>query len=327
MAILAKEKVLTLDYWKSANQLRVGDYVFDREGKPVRIKLIQEYFPAKCNTVIFNDNLAVSGDGKLGFPVETPKYRKRTHEYKGKKKFRRPLKPMRVETLESHPLIGKYDRLEFSVPTSKPLEFPHQDLPVPPLLFGFWYFNKGKHRTMVEPKGLSEIIRAKFKDHGYKIIDFKKNTRGDRPFQVEPAIHSQILAPNIPTNYLLSSAEQRLEFLSGVIHAKSRQYSVSKDTFRITDYNRSNISQLQQLVESLGMRSKVYYDNHYKYYTLYFRSRLKLIGNQVSPPVKVHQARRFIKSIEKIAPQLCIHIETENKDNTILVGEGFISCL
>ena len=43
MAILATEKVLTLDYWKRAGSLVEGDYVFDRNGKIVRVKLVQNY--------------------------------------------------------------------------------------------------------------------------------------------------------------------------------------------------------------------------------------------------------------------------------------------
>ena len=40
MAILATEKVLTLDYWKPARKIEVGDYVFDKDGKLVKVKLV-----------------------------------------------------------------------------------------------------------------------------------------------------------------------------------------------------------------------------------------------------------------------------------------------
>ena len=32
MAILANQKVLTLDYWKLANKIKVGDVLFDKDG-------------------------------------------------------------------------------------------------------------------------------------------------------------------------------------------------------------------------------------------------------------------------------------------------------
>ena len=82
MAILATEKVLTLDFWKSANKLQVGDYVFDHSGKPVKVKLVQEYHSSDCYQITFNDYLTAAGDSKFGFLVETPKYRRRIADYK-----------------------------------------------------------------------------------------------------------------------------------------------------------------------------------------------------------------------------------------------------
>lgn len=97
MAILAQEKILTLDNWKPASKLEVGDYVFDRKGQLVKVKLIQQYVGQDCYEVTLSDHLSISGDGKLELPIETPKYRKRIHEYKGKRAFRRPLKPTPVD--------------------------------------------------------------------------------------------------------------------------------------------------------------------------------------------------------------------------------------
>ena len=77
MAILATEKVLTLDWWKPADKLEVGDYVFDKDGKIVQIKLIQQYYSENCKRVTFNDHLSVAGDDKLNFMVEDLKYRHR----------------------------------------------------------------------------------------------------------------------------------------------------------------------------------------------------------------------------------------------------------
>jgi hypothetical protein len=51
MAILATEKVLTLDWWKPASKLEVGDYVFDKDGKIVQVKLIQQYYSENCKRV------------------------------------------------------------------------------------------------------------------------------------------------------------------------------------------------------------------------------------------------------------------------------------
>jgi len=50
-----------------------------------------------------------------------------------------------------------------------------------------------------------------------------------------------------------------------------------------------------------------------------------LVPHQVSKPVKVHHARRYIKQISTLPAQMVVHIETTDDDNSILAGEGYIS--
>jgi hypothetical protein len=328
MAILANEKVLTLDYWKPAFKLQVGDYVFDRNGQIVQVKLVQEYRAPSCYEVTFNDHLRMAGDSKLGFLVETPKYRKRTYEYKHVQPFRRPLKRFTADMLDMLELKDDRSRHIFSVPTAKPLALPHQDLPVPPFIFGFWFFNQRAHGKLAAPSKTADYVHEKFRDHGYKVQIGKLINGSKREFDTIPSVRSQLI-PNpptkIPENYLLASVEQRTELLSGILHAKTRQYNKSNDRFRITSAHYGTILQLQGLVESLGHRSSVTYDETYLYYTVSFKSRVKLTEEQNSPPIRVHQARRYITNVAQIPDQLCVHIETTAPDNTILVGEGFIA--
>jgi len=329
MAILATQKVLTLDFWKYARHLKAGDYVFDKDGNPVKVKLVQEYLAPACYEVMFNDYLTAAGDEHLSFMAETPKYRKRLYEYKGFHKFRRPLKPICVRDLLNSSLKTKTNRLAYSVPTSGPINFPHQDLPVPPFIFGFWLYNKKSNKNLQFPRGMQEEITQIFRDYGYRIKVGRKAHTGERLFTTIPTIESQLIPfvpTKIPYNYLFSSTEQRLELLRGIILAKSRQYSPSTDWFRVTSVNYGIITQIQNLVESLGCRTKITHKPQLNNYTIFFKSRHKLVPNQISPPVKVHQARRYVNKISSIPAQSCIHIETENKDSTILVGEGFIPC-
>ena len=329
MAIIATEKVLTLDWWKPAAKLKVGDYVFDRNGKPVQIKLIQQYRVEDCYRVMFDDHLTLSGDGKLGFPMEDIKYRKRLCSYKGHFKFRRPLKHIIIDNLTELPLKNNRNRSVYSVPTTQPLQFPYQDLPVPPFVFGYWFFNRTPTQKLtVETEKQEEIIQ-RFKDYGYKIILGSKKPYNRREFTVKPSIESQ-LVPNIPSvvpyNYLLANTEQRIELLSGIIMAKRAQYNQKADRFGITAKNLNTITRIQSLVESLGCKTIIEHEENNSNYSISFRSRHSLVSNQASPPVKVHHARRYVSKISKLPAQLCVHIETTSEDSTILVGEGFIPC-
>lgn len=329
MAILANEKILTLDYWKTASNIQPGDYVFDKDGKLVEVKLVQEVMASACYEIVFDDYLTITGDKNLSFALETPSYRVKTSAYKGKRRFSSKLIKKPAQELAVAPLKTRTNRLMYSVPTIKPLELPHQDLPVPPFLFGFWFFNQRANKTYTSPKGYSEKLHGKFKDHGYEITTGRSLPTGERVFTIYPTIESQ-LAPNIPSrlpaNYLLASAEQRLELLKGILYAKGRQYNKTKDTFRISGLNLPIMRQVQSLVESLGHKTKLQYDDYKKAYTLFFKSRLQLMDHQVSPKLKVHNGRRFIKQVVPMAPQKCVHIETKGQDNSFLVGEGFIAC-
>jgi hypothetical protein len=320
MAILSNQKILTIDYWKPANKLQVGDYVFDKNGNPVKIKLVQEYYSTNCYQITFDDHLTAAGDEKLGFLVETPKYRKRLAEYKGRFKFRRPLKFIPIRDLLTTPLKTKSERWAISIPTTQPIVLPNQPLAIPPFVFAYWFVNRKKHNHMTFINKNVEYITQKFKDAGYKVN--KKYSY----FSVTPSIESQLI-PNlpkqIPTNYLMASPEQRMELLQGIIHAKSRQYSSKIDRFRVTSVSYSFISQVQELVESLGMKTTL---TQTKGYTISFKSRHKIIENQRSPKMRIHVDRRYIRSVLPIQDQMCVYIETDGQDNTILVGEGFIPC-
>jgi hypothetical protein len=326
MAFTVTQKVLTLDYWKLAGTIEKGDYVFTRQGQLARVELVQLYRPDFCYEVTFNDNLSVCGDSKLGLPTESKKYRDRTYQYVGKYKFKRPLQNFRVSDAVDLPLKDYRGRLIYSVPTAEPLQLPHQYLPVPPWIFGFWYMNRRKNGSLLAPDGVDLQI---FPEHGYQIVPGRKMPNGRREFRTKPDIADQFfpdVISRIPNNYLLGSHEQRMELLSGIVQGKPNQYSAARDQFRITEMHYGTVLQIQGLVESLGNKSRIHHNEQLKNYTLIFRTRHKLIENQASPPIQVHNARRYITKIRKIPSEMCIHIETDSKDSTILIGEGYIPC-
>jgi hypothetical protein len=328
MAILANEKILTLDYWKTADKVVVGDYVFDRKGDLVKVTSIQ-HFESRCYTIHLDDLMSVNGNGALSFLLETPKYRIRSLEYKGKKEFRRPLLKLSVLELLEKPLRYKGNKLFFSIPTCEPLKLPHQDLPVPPFVFGFWYWNRLKNNVFALKDINFKETTQKLKDFGYKVIKLSKRHDSAHIFSLEPSVESQLypfIPPQIPNNYLLASQEQRIELLSGIINGRIRQYHKKIDRFKIGCANWLRVRQLQALIESIGCKTTIHSQEYIKSYTISFKSRYKLCEHQESPPIRIHQTRRYITKIEEIGTHQCVHIETNGPDGSFLVGEGFITC-
>jgi hypothetical protein len=328
MAITATEKILTLDYWKRADKLVEGDYIFDRNGDVRQVTLVQ-HFQSKSYEIHLSDLLTIRGNATMEFLLETPKYRKRLCEYKGKRKFMRPLLLTPLNELLDKSLRHKNNAHYFSIPTCSPLKLPHQDLPVPPFVFGYWYWNRLRPNVFSAHKLNAEEVLEKFRSHGYEIINPKKRKDGATIFSVFPTIESQFapfIPKEIPNNYLLGSKEQRIELLSGIINAKIRQYKKTKNVFRISGSSWPEIRKIQGLVESLGSKTTLTQHDYWKYYTLGFTNSNLLCSHQVPRPVKVHQARRYITKIEELPTQQCVHIETNGPDGSFLVGEGFITC-
>jgi hypothetical protein len=217
-----------------------------------------------------------------------------------------------------------------SIPTTAPIQLPHQDLPVPPFLFGFWFFNRRSTKKMAAPKGYTKAVHDAFKDHGYSVSEHAMLPKGEREFKVYPTIESQMAGTKthrIPNNYLLASVEQRIELLRGIMHSKSKQFNKTKNIFKFSSTNEAIVLQVQGLLESLGHRIFVSYDPSYKYYQILFRSNIILVENQIPAKNLLHNGRRYINKIETLSAQLCVHIETDGPDNSYLVGEGFVPCL
>lgn len=328
MAILATQKVLTLDYWKLASDLVPGDLVFDHHGNISKVTLVHKYRSEDCYEVMFNDYLSVAGDKHLTLPTETRIRRDLIHKYQGKRKFTAKFKYFTAEQLATMPLLNNRGRKNYSVPTTDPIKLPHQTLPVPPFLFGYWFFAHLYNDMMAPQAEYAEFVHSKFEEHGYKVSLHRKSTSGRVEFTTTPTIRSHLVPfvpTKIPNNYLWGSPEQRLELLSGIMHAKRRQYDEKTDKFTFSSRHRSVITQVQALAESLGCRTRVEHDTSINRFYLFIKTRLRLLVNQKSPPIKVHQSRRYVTQISKLPSQLCVHIETNSPQGTFLVEEGFIA--
>lgn len=320
MAITATQKVLTLDYWKVADKLKVGDYVFNKDGKIVTITKIHTYFSEDCFEITFSDYVTMQGDKHLGFQLETRHYRKQAGKYLGQRKFKNKLLVSKVGDLIEIPLKSKRDRLEYSIPLAEPLEFPMQFHSVPAFIFGFWFFN----RPLIPGTDTKEFIYQKFKDHGYKV---ETHWSSQKRMLLTPTIESQLspfIPSRIPENYLMGSVEERTQLLSGIIYAKPKQYKVNRDCFVIYVKHLNLAIKLQNLIESLGIQCIVE-PKHVGQYSVTFRTNIRLVEWQKPKVTRKHFARRFVTNIKPIIPQMCVHIETSEDDNSLIVGEGYIA--
>ena len=334
MAITANTKVPTLDYWKLARHIEVGDMLFNKEGMPVKVKLVQHYYVEECYEVTFSDYVVAEGDRHLSFLVEDREYRNKTFRYKGIKKMRRPLKLKSVLDLQEEGLLYDGTRATYSIPTTKPIALPAQMPSIPPFVMGYWvnsekqykHWGKKTYRLSVWSILEKETVE-KFKEFGYKLKkDWSKFAESLR-YEETPSIKKQ-LHPNYPTyipeNYIMGSIDERLELMQGVFYAKPKSYRPKEDMFLYASSDLKQLKQLQGVLESLGEKTSILHKNTLNYYILKFKPKYKYLPIQSEPKIKVHRNRRMIKQISQLPAQMCVHIEVDNEDPTFLVGEGFI---
>lgn len=326
MAISATTSILTGDDWQYAKDVRPGDWVFNRFGKPVKVTLAQIYRSEDCYRVTFDDGIALDIDNHTKLPTEDLFYRVRASKYKGKLKRTTQLKLQTPDEMLDTGLRYRGNRITFSVPTTEPIQLPEQPLDIPPFIFGFWYATKNRRQVMHVGTEFAEETFEKFKEHGYKIQIVRQKNEKFLRFKATPSIWKQVVGRNIksiPLKYLFGSHEQRADFVKGVLATMPAKMTSKTGNFLYINSNKRTLTAMQFLFESLG--AKTSYNP---------KKPTKLIVNRLAPFIKgmfpergvAHLARRFVKNIEPIEPRLCVHIETDDEDGSIVVGEGFVPC-
>ena len=303
--------------------------MFDRQGKPVQVTLVQPVQAQACYEVTFSDYLTISGDERMSLPLEDRRYRYRSDAYRGRHPFKRPLKVKTIGELVQSPLVDYRNRKKYSVPAANPIQLPFQTLPVPPFVFGFWFFSRQHDGNMMPSKGNGEFVREKFKDYGYQTRDHYIRPSGERSFSCKPTVSSHLLPvipAYIPENYLLADEEQRLELLQGILCTTAARYHEKTKKYRVYQRSKKLIYAIQYLADSLGCQTEMRQSDISNQFILYIKTKQPLLPTKQQPTRAKHTARRYIKEITPIRAQMCTHIETNGQDHTILVGEGFISC-
>jgi len=329
VAISATSSVLTANEWQYAKDIKPGDWVFNRLGKPVRVKTVQTYRAEDCCRVTFDDSLSVDGDMHLSMHTEDQHYRYAVSKYKGLKKRRSAPKLRSVVEMQEIGLFYKPYTKMFSVPTTEPIQLPHQPLGIPPFVYGLWFFGRIRRNQIKIPYEFLDDAIEKLKNAGYQVEKIGPYYGKYERIRTNPSIWDQLRGlqtHKMPIQYLNGSEEQRLELLQGILSTKPCKTINRVGRFAFRTKKKHLSVTVQYLSESLGAKTTLSIDKTRKTYDLKVTRIIPFLPQMGPKRPTAHLARRYVKSIERIPAQLCVHIETDEKDGTFLVGEGFISC-
>lgn len=312
------------------SSLVVGDIVFGRSGKHVRVVGVFPQGERQSYRVTFRDGASVECDEEHLWTVQTPKLRSKN----------------RWTTLSLREIMAIGLRFDsgphrFAVPLCSPVEYPEADLPVHPYLLGLLLgdgTSLGKTPTLCVPVREKELVesaaallpsgmavKANFAPARpqWRFVDL--GNRGNRLAEQFRAMGLALKSPErfVPENYLRSSPDQRLALLQGLMDTDG---SASKNRIRFSTHSKRLALGVVELVQSLGGTAILKADRrggfsvNVKMFVNPFRLQRKAQTWKFSsknPP------SRFIVSVEptRVCEHVCIKVDSEDE---LFLTEGFV---
>lgn len=257
------EDIPTLDGWKKMADIKVGDRLFDMNGKPCNVTFKSETHNIDCFKVTFNNGTHVVCDENHLWEC---------WDYQQYPNPRSQLRTISVKQMyKTGPLLynSKIEK-RYVVPVCKPVEYAEKDLIIDPYLLGAW-LGDGSSKTNVITMHRDDYphMMKNFGDPDHTIY----NKAIEHIYMVRLSnlkcddLKSLNVFGNkhIPDVYLQSSVRQRLELLRGLMdtdgHIMKSRGSHCEITF--SDKYPNLYKTVHELLCSLGFKVKTYnYTNH-----------------------------------------------------------------
>ncbi len=259
-ALALDTPVPTPDGWTTMGELKVGDDVFDIDGRPTRIvAATPPMFDRPCREVVFSDGTTVIADVDHRWESWTKKSRARD------------LPPEVVTTGEIEQSLKAGPReYNHHVAQCDPVQYPEKDLPVDPYVFGAWIgdgTSTQANLTCADEPILREVELAGYavKYRGrmlYRIggAALERDAATGR-YTANASLHSTLRAmgvlgaKHIPEDYLQGSIAQRQALLEGLMDTDG--YADKWGRCELTTVRRELAEQYRELVASLGFKPVV----------------------------------------------------------------------
>ncbi len=241
--------VLTPNGFVRHGDLKVGDYVFGRNGQPVKVlwvseKVMSEYY------VTFSDGAVIQCHGKHEWVVYDRSYAAER---------RLETKYLFSQKLASGTEGKRGHRYRFQVDANVQIQLPDADLPIHPYVLGAWLGDGTSVSGCITHHKDDTAHIDKIECIGYNkgAVLVHKTTGAVRTcfYSLQSQLKAVGLLNNkhIPEAYFTSSVQQRLELLAGLIDTDGYIYHKNgRVTF--SNINRRLIDDVKRLVLSLGCR-------------------------------------------------------------------------
>jgi hypothetical protein len=311
--------ILTNSGWKNMGELTINDKVFDKDGNLVNIKNFSKVKNIKCLKISFDNGEEIVADFEHRWLVYT--------------KHNNIVKEFVMTTQE---IKDYYDSLSdrrshqiLKIKNTKPLQLPKRELPIDPYLMGIWL---GDGQSLTQE---NEKIWEEFKNRGYTIGGTSLGNTNPM-FNVRSVLNNLNLKndKHLPDEYLLSSYEQRLDLLRGLMDSDG-YFNKKRNRFSISTTKLDHVEFSVKIISSLGLKPTVITNNKkqngetFKCYNIEFTTNSFnpfLCRNQdidTSTLKDKHSFRNVTSVIDcDSVPTRCI--EVDSPTNTFLFSHSLI---
>lgn len=320
--------ILTTKGYKLLKDITKNDVIFDKDGNKTNILNISEIHNNPCYKITFDNGDELIAD----------------HEHRWLTSFRRSkgvYKEQVMTTEELKEVFNKYESTKNGywlpkIMNAKPLQTEKANLPIDPYLLGYWL---GDGTSVA---GSITCVRQEFWDEiekrGYTYgKDISENGRAElraiEGLRTELRKLDLLENKHIPSIYLLSSYEQRLDLLRGFMDANGH-YNPTRKRFVMTTTREYQADYLVSILSTLGIKpSKLYakkycngkeFDGWDVCFTM--SENPFLIRNQedIEFPNTDKASFRNIKSIELVETVETKCLEVDSPSHTFLAGYSLI---
>lgn len=352
--------ILTTSGWKTMSSIEVGDFVFSEYGDPIKVTYVSpiQYrtsfrleFDA-CQTVIAcQDHLwetSTYKEREKGFVRKNPR---KACEKKGLP----PEKSVKTTKEIANTLYGPGDRINHSIVKAAALKFPEQQLPIPPYTLGVW-LGDGSSRFAQIFTADKEIVsflkedgfiltKIKTDPYGWKIQSPNSSQQpgncwkqgGWPEHNLKTILRKQdlILNKHIPKIYKLSSYEQRLKLIQGLMDTDGTINSNGRCEFSVT--KKTLAQDFLEVLRSLGIKANLCENDAKikgrfisKRYRISFTPRIKVFRlsrkrvKLCQKPERQTQQRHYIKKATCVGVQPVRCIAVDNPSSLYLITKSLI---
>lgn len=264
--------------WSKMGELKVGDVVFDEQGRPCNVLAVYDEMPERAYRLRFSDGSEIVAGGEHQWVTLTALDRKKLNRDGGKLPADWANKPcITTDDIAETITCGSRGDRNHAIPLSRALELPELPLLIPPYILGVWlgdgssacaeitcHDNDAPHyKSAFEALGEGfRLARRRHTDRpvGQYTIGERPAQRGDNGrMQPNGSIHSRLNAlgllhnKHIPVDYLRASFHQRLALLQGLMDTDG-WIDPRTGTVEFTSVKRHLAEAVVELARSLGQK-------------------------------------------------------------------------